>query len=617
MNNPILGVLSLILLAPHGHAEEADIFYPLPPNAIRLSGYLEEPIRRSIHNWNKGKVPYEKFVEMFRSGRKQFALGEMWGKAVRSGCMFYRYTQDPELKRILSATVKDLLTTQRPNGTFSCVPPEKQPDGAGGDLWERKYVLLGLEGYYDHVEKDPAVLKAIRAQADGVLQQIHLLGKVKRIVDFGWSPNNIESSTLLEPVMWLYQRTSEQKYLDFCSYIMAEGGAKGFNLFDQAYQNVEPMRMGGSYPKAYEMTSLFEGVADYYREYRTEYLKQVVINYYQNVREKEITVIGNGGGDQPYHPYVAGEAWDNTAVEQANPRMTRMMETCTGVTWMKYCSHILRLTGRCSAADDIEKYVYNGLLGAMKPAGDGFSYVNLLNGPKTTNQGWGWDFDGLRVTCCNLNGPMGLAYIPYIAVMDSKQGPVINLFNAASVDMMTPGQQPLKLEIDTAFPKSDKVVVSVNPSRAEKFLIRVRIPEWSARSILKVNGKTVRVKAGTYAEMQRVWQAGDKIELTLDMVCRVVAAPRGVNREADNKQALIWGPMVLARDENIDPEYDQPVSLVSKDGIVAVIMEPPSRSGTRLQFQVPTRNGVIHMVDYSSADSWGGKRVCTWMPEGD
>lgn len=81
----------------------------------------------------------------------------------------------------------------------------------------------------------------------------------------------------------------------------------------------------------------------------------------------ELTIIGSGGGDQPHHPKVLGEAWDHTAVEQTNPDMSRMMETCVGVTWMKYCSQLLRLTGDASAADRIETYLYNGLLGAMKP----------------------------------------------------------------------------------------------------------------------------------------------------------------------------------------------------------------------------------------------------------
>ena len=40
------------------------------------------------------------------------------------------------------------------------------------------------------------------------------------------------------------------------------------------------------------------------------------MNLFENVRKYEITVIGNVGSDQPYHPTVAGEAFGNTAIEQ-------------------------------------------------------------------------------------------------------------------------------------------------------------------------------------------------------------------------------------------------------------------------------------------------------------
>jgi hypothetical protein len=147
-------------------AQVKDQLMPLPPNAIRLTGFLENDIQNSIANWNKGVLPYAEFVDFFRHGRPQFALGEMWGKAVRSGCMFYRYTQDPELKRIMDATVSDMLTTQRANGSISCVAPELQPDGPSGDLWERKYVMLGMEEYYEWVNPDPKVLESLIRQAD-------------------------------------------------------------------------------------------------------------------------------------------------------------------------------------------------------------------------------------------------------------------------------------------------------------------------------------------------------------------------------------------------------------------------------------------------------------------
>ena len=66
-----------------------DRFAPLPAGAVRLTNFLENDIRNSIEHWNKGELPYREFVEFFRSqAAPQFALGEMWGKAVRSAACF-------------------------------------------------------------------------------------------------------------------------------------------------------------------------------------------------------------------------------------------------------------------------------------------------------------------------------------------------------------------------------------------------------------------------------------------------------------------------------------------------------------------------------------------------
>lgn len=594
---------------------------PLPPNSIQLTGHLEGYIQNSIANWNKGRLPYDEFVNFFRThAAPQFALGEMWGKAVRSGSMFYRYTKDPELKTILDNTVQDLLSTQNENGSISCTPVDQQPGSENGDLWERKYVMLGLEEYYQWVNPDSAVLNALKKHADCIIDQVGHAPK-KEIVDLGWSATNIgyepchiESSTLLEPFMRLYNWTGEQRYLDFARYIVESGGTKHFDLIQQAYDNTDPYLMSGHYPKAYEMMSMFEGVVEYYRVTGDERCRQAFMNLFNNIRKREITIIGNAGADQPYHPNVAGEAWGNTAYEQTNPNITRMMETCVGVTWMKFCSQIMRLTGDPTPADEIEKYVYNGLLGAMKPTGDGFSYVNLLNGNKVVNYGWGWHFDDFYVTCCNLNGPMGLAYIPYVAVMTSEEGPIVNLYNAGEVNMNT-RTQPLQLTIDTDFPLTGHVVINVNPEKAENFTMKLRIPSWSQNTALSVNGEKVEATPGTYAELNRKWNPGDRIEIDFDMTCRVINAPLGSNRAGDNFQAVIRGPIVLARDENIDPNFDQPVAIqADENGVVAITPVQPTLPSTKMEFLVPTSEGDIHMVDYASVDGWNGSKICTWLP---
>ncbi|OJV89726.1 MAG: hypothetical protein BGO34_00270 [Bacteroidia bacterium 44-10] len=597
-----------------------DAFEPLPPGAVQLSGYLDEYIDLSMEQWNKGVIPYSKFVDFFRNGRPKFALGEMWGKSVRSGCMFYRYTHDPELKELMETTVKDLLTTQRENGSISCVEIDKQPEQS--ELWERKYVMLGLQEYYDWVEPDPAVLNALKKQADNIIEIVGHVPKTE-IIDVGWSATNIgyepchiESSTLLEPFMRLYKMTGEQRYLDFATYIYEMGGTKHYNVFEMALNNVEPYKMAGHYPKAYEMTSLFEGLVEYYRMTENPAVRQTLLNYYKNIRTKEITIIGNGGCDQPYHPRVMGEAWGNTAIEQSNPHISRMMETCTGVTWMKFCSQILRLTGESSAMDEIEKYVYNGLIGAMKPTGDGFSYVNLLNGQKVNGKGWGWMFDSLHVTCCNLNGPMGLAYIPFVAVMNSSGGPVVNLYNAATVDMKSPKGRDLKLQIATNFPQSGNVVIHVQPSKKEKFNLKLRIPEWSDNTFIKINGEPVtNVSSGTYFDISRKWKSGDKIEIVFDMKCQIINAPKGSNPASHHFQAVKWGPIVLARDQNLDANFNQPVRVISDEkGIINIRKIEPTLPGTRLQFIIPTEDGDIYMTDYASVDGWKGSQICTWLP---
>jgi DUF1680 family protein len=210
---------------------------------------------------------------------------------------------------------------------------------------------------------------------------------------------------------------------------------------------------------------------------------------------------------------------------------------------------------------------------------------------------------------------MGLAYLPFVAIMNSKEGPVINLYNAASATAQAPGGKDVKLEIKSDFPLSGKVIVLVTPQRSEKFSIRLRIPSWSKDTRLTINGDPVETSPGTYADINRKWTGGDQIELWLDMRCRVLDAPKGSNRKGDNFQALVMGPVVLARDENIDPDFDKPVTVVSNDGYVDIKSERPLLKTTRMQFIVPTTEGMIRMTDYASVDSWQGKKVCTWIPE--
>ena len=587
---------------------------PLPAGALRLRGTVDAAIGKSVENWTLGDVPYREFADFFRKGRPQFALGEMWGKFVRAAAFQYRYTGDERLRKLLEEAVADVLTTERANGSISCNPPEDQPGGKDGDLWERKYVLLALERYIENVKDDPAVRASLVRQADCILAEIGEPPKAD-IRSLGWSANHIESSTLLEPFVNLYRLTGERRFLDFAASIVKGGGAQGYDLVRQACENVPPHEMGGPYPKAYEMLSFFEGLLEYHRVTGDETAKRACLNLFTNVLTNEITIIGNGGGDRPYHPKVQGEAWDHTAFEQTNPQMKRMMETCVGVTWLKFCGRILALTGDVRAADAMEKYVCNGLLGAMTPRGDGFSYVNLLNGVKTTNKGWGWNFPSGPVTCCNLNGPIGLAMVPYYAVLQEANGAAVNFYEAFDATVRIGGTD-VRLSAPNGLFDGAVWRLKVDPAREAGFALRFRIPGWSAATSVRVNGAELKdVRPGTYLAVDRTWRGGDCVEIRFDLRARLVPAPHGSNPAGDNFAAVVWGPVVLARDENTDPRFAEAVRLAAdSDGFVDVRRVTPSIPGHRFEFEVPTADGTIRMCDYASVDSWKGKRVMTWLP---
>ena len=76
--------------------------------------------------------------------------------------------------------------------------------------------------------------------------------------------------------------TKEQKYLDFATYIVESGFTFNQNIIDLCIEGkVEPWQFQST--KAYEMTSCFEGLLEYYYATGIEKYKTAVINFANNV----------------------------------------------------------------------------------------------------------------------------------------------------------------------------------------------------------------------------------------------------------------------------------------------------------------------------------------------
>lgn len=607
----------------HPVASVSDTLRPPAPGTVKLTGYWANKIGLGVENLLK-KIDYSKTVDFFRLRPTPFASGEFWGKMMRAACLSYQYRPDPELKKILDASVADLLSTQTPDGCISTCSYENQPKSS--DLWERKYVLLGLQQYYQ-IEPRKDVLDAMVRLADYTLSQIGPAPKTP-ITDTGWAFFGIESSSILEPIMRLYGLTGYERYLDFARYIVEdEGGCKRGSIFEAAYDGVAPKDIGGngnpkeSIAKAYEEMSCFEGLLEYYRAKGNDHWKQATLRFYENILKWEITILGSGGGDKPYNLGPGtGEQWNNLAFEQTNPDMTLMMETCVTVTWMKFCYQILRLTGDSKVADQIEKSLYNALAGSQKYTGDYYDYFQALNGHRGGTINFFTDIGEFRLTCCTANGPMGMALIPFFAVMESPQGPRINLYAPLTADLKSPRGSRFRLKQETEFPKANRVSIELSSSElgaGEAFTISLRIPEWSHNTTLSINGETQPVKPGTYAEISRPWKDGDKIELVLDLRCHVIPSPEGLNPKGHNLQALIYGPIALSRDKRLGGDIKAPVQIkTDANGVVA--LKPTESKIGQITFEVPTTDGKsFPVIDYASAgNSWDDtSEFVTWMPK--
>ena len=281
--------------------------------------------------------------------------GEFWGKWFTSAALATAYHTRDSYLDLLEQTVKDLMETQEADGRLSSYPREE--DFLNWDIWGRKYALLGLLSFYD-LTGDEAALKAAGRSVDAL---ISIAGEGRqKLTETGLQVlGAMSSTTVLEPVVLLYQRTGEQKYLDFAEYMVSLWSEpnsyteSGMRLVEDALAGVPPVRI--SAPKAYEAMSCYEGLCELYRATGESLYKDAALAYARGLLEREIMLVGSGS---------SAELWCDGAFRQTE-LLEQPMETCVTATWMKFCYQLLRLTGDALWADQLELSLYNALLGAM------------------------------------------------------------------------------------------------------------------------------------------------------------------------------------------------------------------------------------------------------------
>ena len=603
----------------YGARRQTDCLWSLGAGALNFQGILMDTARFIEREQLLDEKLWTLFVNQFRRSVDDADHGwrcEYWGKMMRGAVFTYEVTGSEPLYRAMERTVRDLLTAQDGDGRFSSY--SKEVEFHGWDLWGRKYILLGLE-YFLEICRDEAlagqVLEAMKRHADYIVGRIgdEREGKIEiNTATDHWG--GLNSSSILEPFVRLYNLTGEKRYLDFADYIVSRGGCTEMNLFEMAYEDrLAPYQY--PFTKAYEMMSCFEGLAEYARVTGSEKWKQAVVRFAYQAAKTDITVIGCAG--------CTHELFDHSAVRQLDASEKGIMqETCVTVTWMKLCLQVLGLSGDAFFADCIEQSMYNALLGAVNTkkcetnGGLPFdSYSPLLPGVRGRMIG-GFKVmeEGAFYGCCAAIGAAGTGFTGRVGVMAHKNGLAVNLFLDGKVQACTPSGQFLSLITRTGYPADGLVETTVCLAQEERFEIWVRVPAWSGETLLSVNGETVPCEESGYAVLDRVWKNGDVIRLSLDMrVRRILPEVYGVSSDDAPYAAFCRGPLTLARDARLGEDVDAPVRLTDEEAHLTA----PVPFAAQVTVAVPLEGGrTMRLIDYASAGkTWDcHSRMAAWIP---
>ena len=530
----------------------------LPPGGVSLRGRLGKALEKSISHRLK-KMDYDHLVAPFRDRNERDGRWrcEFWGKIVRSAIRSWHAVPDPELEQLIRKTVHDLCTTQTPDGCISSYPAELQTKD--WDIWGRKYALLGLCRYYREIERSEEVRHAVARCLDHLMTQVG--PEAQRIVDCGHH-TGLAASSLLGAVVAAARVTGEKRFLDYAKWIAAQGGSTEGDIFALARRGTAPAELGNG--KAYEMTSCFEGLLELYRETGDPEQLDAVLKYFRAVRDRELFITGAGGLKDMW-----GEFWYEGRRNQTRSDAGSLGETCVTTTCIRFFGQILRLTGELSAADEMERALYNGILGAMVPDGSWWLHANPtpLAGSSFKKRA-GDQIPGYGEDCCVAQGPEALATAACYAVMHTEEGPAVLFYEPCEAKIPLADGSEAALSITGNYPDGATAAITVSLPAPRRFRLKLRVPAWSTRTRIRVAGEEIPARPGTFAEIDRLWTTGDRVELEFDLRFRAVPAPDG-----GALLAAMRGPVLFARDSRLG-ELDTPVSPEEIENAQEIPAEP-------------------------------------------
>jgi len=306
-------------------------------------------------------------------------------------------------------------------------------------------------------------------------------------------------------------------------------------LFDPLARGVSPLAGKHAYS---HVNALNSAIQAYYATGDQKYLR-AARNGFDFVASQSFATGGWGPNEELIGPD------DTETLLKSLTATPRSFETpCGAYGHFKIARALLQITKDSRYGDSMERVLYNTILGAKDTTPDGqtFYYSDYSNAATKVYRDEKWP-------CCSGTFIQLAADYGVSAYLREGRRIYVNLYIPSTLTTELDGL-PVSIRQDTRYPLDPRVDIDVTPAREGRFSLMLRAPAWAGPdSRILVNGRPsgVAMRPGAFAELDRLWRAGDRVTIVFDMALRL----EPLNAAHPDVVALLTGPLVLFP---IDPQ---------------------------------------------------------------